>query len=158
MTVNDPSSCRESIEGFKDAAEVQDGFAYDRLNCAIMRSGHPFYTAAFHSMSWTNRSREALQGYKHAIQLLIRTAWIGLSTTLRLARLYSIPRTLASDVTICAIRLAEVISRRSVPGLSDEAIHVAPGLHCADFKLQERNRHHVDHVRRARAYRGRKGT
>ncbi|THH01631.1 hypothetical protein EW026_g1119 [Hermanssonia centrifuga] len=105
--LGDESQYYKAIELLEQVADAFYGFIHDRLEGAIL------WASLLHSKTYPfedeqTRLQRSLEGYQKAISLLARAAWIGLSTSSRLARLHSVPKTFASDAAACAIRLAEL--------------------------------------------------
>ncbi|THH01595.1 hypothetical protein EW026_g1122 [Hermanssonia centrifuga] len=106
----DETQYYRAVDLLEHVADAFYGFIHDRLEGAILWASLLHSDTPFSFEDEQTQLQRALEGYKKAISLLARAVWIGLSTSSRLARLHSVPKTFASDAAACAIRLAELQS------------------------------------------------
>ncbi|EPQ59807.1 hypothetical protein GLOTRDRAFT_126104 [Gloeophyllum trabeum ATCC 11539] len=118
--LHDNQDFEQAVDYLRKAATCDFGFTFDRLKAAVI------WASSLHNTTHRLRSRApisvdserevlelALEGYSHAIKLLARAAFIGVSVPSRLAQLLSVPKGLASDAAACAFRLHELSDSRS---------------------------------------------
>ncbi|THH01617.1 hypothetical protein EW026_g1116 [Hermanssonia centrifuga] len=121
----DVAQYHQAVDHLERVVDAFYGFIHDRLEGAILWASLLHTNTPFAFEEEHAQLQKALEGYQKGILLLARAVWIGLSTSSRLARLHSVPKTFASDAAACAIRLAEL---QTDPGQRQEYLGKAVEL------------------------------
>ncbi|KAK7456975.1 hypothetical protein VKT23_010278 [Stygiomarasmius scandens] len=108
----------EGLNHVREAVGSHYGFPHDRLAAAVLwaslfhhsdgaRQIQEYQSSLTYPVDQTALLRCALEGYDKAISLLGQVTSIGISSSSRLAQLFTVPRGLASDAAACAFSLSE---------------------------------------------------